>query len=101
MNTDVEFQVGELDNALVVPTVAIVREASGTGVYVEQADGKAVFRPIETGVTVGNQTEVRYGIEEGEQILLTSSEGKGSKSQDSPAPGGLFPMPAPPPPPPG
>jgi HlyD family secretion protein len=32
MNTNVEFQVGNLNNVLVIPTVAIVRQEEGTGV---------------------------------------------------------------------
>jgi len=52
MNTEVEFQVGQLNNALLVPSAAIVRQQNGTGVYVVGQDKKPVFKPVEIGTTV-------------------------------------------------
>jgi HlyD family secretion protein len=71
MNVDVNFQVGALKNTVLVPTVAIVRQTSGTGIYVQAEDGQISFRPIQTGVTVGNQTEVQSGLRENERVLLS------------------------------
>lgn len=94
MNVDVEFHAGELNGAIVVPTVAIVRQTNQTGVMVLGQDGKPVFTPIETGVTIGNQTEVVSGLQGNEQVVI-------SNSPQTPATGGtgnkrsLFP-PAPP-----
>ena len=70
MNTKVEFQVGQLENALVVPTVAIVREKKGTGVYVPRENQAPLFKAIQTGVTVGSVTEVESGLAEGEEVLI-------------------------------
>ena len=70
MNVDIDVQVGNLENAVLVPTVAIVRQAAGTGVYVRTGD-QVQFRPIESGVTIGNQTEVRSGLTGNEQVLLS------------------------------
>ena len=75
MNVDVEFQAGELTNVLVVPTVAIVREAQGEGVLIMGSDGTPQFRPIETGLTVDDRTEVITGLEGNEQIVLSAAEG--------------------------
>jgi HlyD family secretion protein len=86
MNVDVEFAVGQLNNALLIPTVAIVRQENGTGVYVETGDHQALFRPIATGVTLGTQTEVQSGLEAGEKVLISPPPGDPSKSQSS---GGL------------
>jgi HlyD family secretion protein len=81
MNVDVEFKVGQLENALVIPTVAIVRQQSGTGVFVARADQPPTFTPIQTGISVGNQTEVRSGLKEGEQILLSFPSGDRPQSK--------------------
>ncbi|MEC4814901.1 MAG: efflux RND transporter periplasmic adaptor subunit [Scytonema sp. PMC 1069.18] len=78
MNVNVEFNVGELENAIVIPTVAIVRQDNSSGVMVlagEGNDKKPTFRPIKTGATVGNQTVVRSGLQEGDKVLLSFPPG--------------------------
>ncbi|MEM7649282.1 MAG: efflux RND transporter periplasmic adaptor subunit [Cyanobacteria bacterium P01_A01_bin.70] len=75
MNVDVEFQAGELTNVLVVPTVAIVREEQGEGVLILGSDGIPQFRPIETGLTVDDRTEVITGLEGNEQVVLSAAQG--------------------------
>ena len=76
MNVEVEFDVGELEAALTVPTVAIVREEGGTGVYVETENGDAEWIQIETGVTVGGQTEVLAGLSGEEEIFISFPDGR-------------------------
>ncbi|MEL6765225.1 MAG: efflux RND transporter periplasmic adaptor subunit, partial [Cyanobacteria bacterium J06607_6] len=75
MNVDVEFQAGELSNVLMVPTVAIVREEQGEGVLIMGSDGTLQFRPIETGLTVDDRTEVITGLEGNEQVVLSAAQG--------------------------
>jgi HlyD family secretion protein len=79
MNVDVEFQVGELNQAVMIPTPAIVRRESGTGVYVQTAQ-EVEFQLIETGTTVGGETEIVSGLEGNEKILLSYPEGEKLKS---------------------
>lgn len=75
MNVEVEFQVGQLENALMVPTVAVVREQKATGVFVVGADNNPIFTPIKTGATVNNKTEVRSGLKGTERVLLSFPPG--------------------------
>ena len=75
MNVDIEFQAGELTDVLVVPTVAVVREEQGEGVLVLTAEGMPRFQPIETGLTVDDQTEVISGLEGDEKIVLSAAQG--------------------------
>jgi len=75
MNADVEFNVGKLQNALVVPTVAIVRQANGTGVFVGMGNRRPVFTPITTGVTVNDKTQVLSGLTGTEKVFVTFPEG--------------------------
>ena len=75
MNVDIEFQAGELTDVLVVPTVAVMREDQGEGVLVLTAGGTPRFQPIETGLTVNDQTEVISGLEGDEKIVLSAAQG--------------------------
>ncbi|MDY6902979.1 MAG: efflux RND transporter periplasmic adaptor subunit [Cyanobacteriota bacterium] len=79
MNVEAEFEIGKKDNALVVPTVAVVREEKGTGVYILNDDNKPVFKSIQTGVVVKNKTEVKSGLTGSEKILLSSPDESESK----------------------
>ena len=72
MNVSVTFNVGELQNALTVPTVAITRQKNVTGVFVGAPNQPPRFIPITTGATVNNRTEVKTGLNGTEHILLNA-----------------------------
>jgi HlyD family secretion protein len=88
MNVQAEFQVGELKDAIVVPTVAVVRQQRSTGVFVAGPDNKPKFTRIETGVTVNNKTEVKSGLKGNERVLISFPPGTRTQSQPR---GGVFP----------
>ncbi len=89
MNVNVEFKAGELKDVLVVPTAAIVRQRKETGVYVTGGeDGKPLFVPIKTGMTVDDKTQVRSGLKGNEQVFISFPPGLRPKSQ-SPSSGGI------------
>ncbi|QLE54414.1 efflux RND transporter periplasmic adaptor subunit [Nostoc sp. TCL26-01] len=88
MNVAAEFQVGQLANALVVPTAAVTRLENATGVYVAREGKRPVFTPIETGVTVNNFTEVKSGLQGNEKVLLSFPPGLRPQSRPR---GGIFP----------
>jgi HlyD family secretion protein len=78
MNVNIKFDVGTLDNALVIPTVAIVRQEQGTGVFVARKgeNGKPKFQSITTGASVMDKTVVMSGVEEGDKILISFPQGE-------------------------
>ncbi|BAY71412.1 efflux RND transporter periplasmic adaptor subunit [Anabaena sp. FACHB-709] len=88
MNVSAEFQAGQLDNALVVPTAAVVRRENATGVFVSGANNQPVFTPIKTGATVNSFTEVKSGLKGNERVLLSFPPGM--RPQSTPR-GGVFP----------
>jgi HlyD family secretion protein len=88
MNVDAVFQVGTLSNAVMVPTSAIVRRENETGLYVQKSDQSVVFQPIETGTTVGGETEILSGLQGDEAILLSYPEGEKPNSGPSLFPSG-------------
>jgi HlyD family secretion protein len=71
MNVESQFAVGRSENTIFVPNAAVVKQAEGTGVYVWGSDNKPVFRQIQTGMTVGKQTEVKSGLAGNEEVLLS------------------------------
>ncbi len=83
MNISAEFQVGQITNALVVPTAAVVRQQSGTGVFILGENRLPVFTPIVTGITVGAETEVKSGLTGTEQVLLSFPPGTRPRSEAS------------------
>ncbi|OKH40203.1 efflux transporter periplasmic adaptor subunit [[Phormidium ambiguum] IAM M-71] len=78
MNVNVKFNVGTLDDVLVVPTIAIVRQENGTGVYLmgRGENRRPRFRPITTGATVEDKTVVVSGIEEGDTVMISFPQGQ-------------------------
>ncbi len=75
MNVDAEFEVGQLRNALMVPTVAIVRQERQTGVYQMDSEQKPVFTEITTGATIDTRTQVLSGLTGQEHIFVSFPEG--------------------------
>jgi HlyD family secretion protein len=90
MSVEVTFNAGTLKQVLVVPTATIVRQDSAQGVFVIADDRPPVFVSITTGATVNDKTEVRSGLTENEQILLSFPQSSSrSKLQPPPGPPGF------------
>jgi len=70
MNADVTFLGNELDDALVIPTVAIATQKGQTGVFVPDRHGEPQFRPVTIGPTIQNQTQVLAGLQTGDQVFI-------------------------------
>ncbi|NJR66840.1 MAG: HlyD family efflux transporter periplasmic adaptor subunit, partial [Leptolyngbyaceae cyanobacterium CRU_2_3] len=69
MNADAIFLGKQLENALVVPTVAIITNAGQTGVLVPDSKNKPRFQAVTIGITIGNQTQILEGLEPGELVF--------------------------------
>lgn len=67
---DVRLIVEEADDALAVPSIAVVPELGGRKVYVEQ-DGVAHERRVETGIRTGEVVQLVSGVESGERVIVT------------------------------
>jgi HlyD family secretion protein len=76
MNVDAEFIGDQLDEALVVPTVAIVTQSGETGVLVPDQDNRIRFQPVTLGPAVGNETQILDGVEEGDRIFIDLPPGQ-------------------------
>ncbi len=74
MNVDLQFLGDRFENALVVPTVAIVTKKGETGVLVPDAKNQPKFRPIILGFNIGNQIQVLQGIKAGDLVFIELPE---------------------------
>jgi HlyD family secretion protein len=82
MNVAATFQVGQISNAIVVPTAAVVREQGKTGVFVAAPNGEPIFVSITTGANVSGKTEVKSGLTGTERVLLSFPPGKRPQSKE-------------------
>ncbi len=76
MNVDLEFLGDRLENALVVPTVAIVSKKGETGVLIPDAKNQPKFQPVTIGFNIGNKIQILQGIKAGERVFIELPEGK-------------------------
>jgi HlyD family secretion protein len=70
MNVELTFLGNKLNQALVVPTVAIVTKEGQTGVLVVNDENQPEFQPVTIGPSIGNQTQVMEGVESGERVFV-------------------------------
>jgi membrane fusion protein, multidrug efflux system len=67
--TQVQMITDKRENALLLPSVAIIEERGNHYLYVEQ-DNKATRKNIEVGFVVGDQTEVISGISADDNVVV-------------------------------
>ena len=70
MNVEVNFIGQELNNVLVVPTVAIVTEKGKTGVMIPDKNNRPKFKPVTIGISVDDQTQILSGVSSGEKVFI-------------------------------
>jgi HlyD family secretion protein len=88
MNGSAVLVTEQHQNVVVVPNRAIRRR--GDEVVVEvMADGKTGIRPIQTGLSDTDNTEVVSGLEEGELLVLPATATAGQAGGQESLPGGI------------
>jgi HlyD family secretion protein len=74
MNVDVTFLGRELNNTLVVPTVAIVTQKGETGVMKLNSQEKPEFTPVTIGLTIKDRTQIIEGLTAGDRVFIDLPE---------------------------
>lgn len=74
MNADVTFIGNQLENTLVIPTVAIVTQNGETGVMVVNEQDKPEFQPVTVGLTIENQTQILEGLQSSDRVFIDLPE---------------------------
>ncbi len=65
----VSILIQQANNALLIPNQAVITQGRQTVVTVSQ-NGTSEVRPIKTGISNGQFTEVTDGLAEGEQVII-------------------------------
>jgi membrane fusion protein (multidrug efflux system) len=68
---DVEIVVRQIEDALAVPSRAVIPELGGKKVFVYE-DGKAQPRSVETGLRGEETLQITRGLEPGERVIVTA-----------------------------
>ena len=67
---NVRLHVSAIDDALVVPTIAVQQGSVGAFVYVIDADNKAHIRRVETATIDGGLIAVKSGLTAGQRVVI-------------------------------
>ena len=70
LNLDLSLLGKQVENALIVPTVAIVTEKGNTGVLVPDADNQPLFRSVTIGSQIEDQTHILSGLKGNDRIFI-------------------------------
>ncbi len=70
LNVDLTFLGDRVNDALVLPTVAIVTEKGQTGVLVPDENNKPEFRQVTVGAQIQDQTQILEGVKSGDRIFV-------------------------------
>ncbi len=76
MNAELVFLGNRLEDALVVPTVAVVTIKGEQGVLVPNEEQEPVFRPVRLGPAVEQQVQVLEGLRSGDRVFTNLPRGK-------------------------
>ncbi len=71
MTTQNTIEISGAKNVLIVPTMAVKKQGGKTVVRVLGKDGKAAEREVQTGLKDGVNTEIKSGVSEGEQVVIS------------------------------
>jgi HlyD family secretion protein len=75
MNVDVTFIAKKIENALVIPTVSVVKKDGKTGVmFLNIQTNKPEFKPVNIGLVVDDKTQILSGLKTDERVFIKSVE---------------------------
>lgn len=76
MTTQNEITVGQAENVLAVPAMAVRSRDGRRHVRILHDDGSSAEHTVETGISDGTLTEIRSGLEEGQTVIVSESNGQ-------------------------
>ena len=74
MTTNVTITAQEKEDALLIPTEAVMRRGGRQTVMVEKDDGTTEVRPVDTGINDGFRIEITKGLADGETVIARRGE---------------------------
>ncbi|MEL7356404.1 MAG: efflux RND transporter periplasmic adaptor subunit [Cyanobacteria bacterium J06560_6] len=76
MNTNVTFLGDRLEEALVIPAVAVITQGGESGVLVPGENGRAEFEPVVLGAPTGDRIQILDGLDEGDLVFIDLPPGQ-------------------------
>ncbi|EDX85860.1 efflux transporter, RND family, MFP subunit [Synechococcus sp. PCC 7335] len=76
MNTTVSFIGNRLDDAIVIPAVAVITQAGETGVLVPDSSDSTQFVPVVLGTQAGDRIQVVEGLDVGDRVFIDLPPGQ-------------------------
>lgn len=72
MSVSMQFMDTRGENALLIPTEAVIQTGKRTVVMIAEENGR--FRPVEVqaGIEFGGQTEIKRGLQAGQRVVVSS-----------------------------
>lgn len=70
LNVNLTFLGDKVNNALMVPTVAIVTEKGNTGLLLPDTNNQPVFHPVTIGSQIKDQTQILEGVKQGDRVFI-------------------------------
>ena len=84
MNVKLAFLGDQVNNALVVPIVAIVTQEGETGVMVPDGSNKPKFKPVTIGQEIQDKYQILEGLSPGQRVFIDlPEEFKRKKNQEN------------------
>ncbi len=82
VTVQISINVGEIQNAVTVPTAALLSsDEGGEKVMIAEADGLAHESKVTTGVREGDNVQILSGVKPGEQVIVQGGLGLDDKSK--------------------
>ena len=81
MTTQNTIEINRADNVLIVPNTVIKNQKGKKTVRVLGADGKPQPREVETGLKDSMNVEIRKGLKEGEQVIVSEMSADEQQAQ--------------------
>ncbi|MBV8812816.1 MAG: efflux RND transporter periplasmic adaptor subunit [Acidobacteriaceae bacterium] len=82
VTVQISINVGEIQNAVIVPTAALLSsDEGGEKVMIAGSDGLAHESKVTTGVREGDNVQILNGVKRGEQVIVQGGLGLDDKSK--------------------
>jgi HlyD family secretion protein len=80
-SVSLEMIAQSVNDAFVIPSSAVLKSPDGSSTVMVVEDGKAVQRPVETGIHEGNLVQITKGLNGNETVIVKGSYGLPDKTK--------------------
>ncbi|MCG6911243.1 MAG: efflux RND transporter periplasmic adaptor subunit [Deltaproteobacteria bacterium] len=74
MSARVQIVTGLIPDAILIPQSTVLYRSDREEVFIAGPDNRAILRQIEPGLSAGDKIEIRKGLSEGDQLIVTGGQ---------------------------